>query len=94
VLNAAMVPESLLSAFLHEYGHAEYRITHQDKYDEIASEVTAIRRSLELLGNEGFPELAYREAANVKEMTDSEPYKSAVARLVNDPLWVKYANVQ
>lgn len=93
VLNKKMVPESLLSTFFHEYGHAKYLVTHQLHPDEIASETEAIRYSLEALANEGFINLAYREAENAKQMAKEEPYKTAVARLANDPLWEKYARV-
>jgi hypothetical protein len=93
VLNKKMVPENLLSTFFHEYGHARYLVTHQLHEDEVGSEREAIRFSLEALTNEGYINLAYREAENVKEMAKEEPYKSAVARLVNDPLWNKYGRV-
>jgi Zn-dependent peptidase ImmA (M78 family) len=93
VLNKKMVPESSLSTFFHEYGHARYLVTHQLHEDEIGSETEAIRFSLEALSNEGYINLAYREAENVKEMAKEEPYKSAVARLANDPLWKKYGHV-
>jgi hypothetical protein len=93
VLNRKMVPESLLSTFFHEYGHAKYTVTHRRHPDEIASEAEAVRFSLEALASEGYPNLAYREADNVQHMAKEEPYKSALARLANDPLWRKYAHV-
>lgn len=93
VLNKGMVLESLLSTFRHEYGHTKYQATHQAQADEIASETEAIRYSLEALANEGFESLAYREAQNVMQMAGVDPYKTAVARLANDPLWKKYARV-
>lgn len=93
VLNKSMVPESLLSTFFHEYGHAKYEVAHQLHPDEIASEMEAIRYSLEALTSEGFTDLAYREAENVKQMANAEPYKTAVARLATDPLWKKYARL-
>ena len=40
----------------------------------------------EALGNEGLDELAYREARAFTEMVD-EPYKSAVARIADHPIW-------
>jgi Zn-dependent peptidase ImmA (M78 family) len=96
VLNKRMVPESLLSTFFHELGHTKYEVKHplhDDADDQIASETEAIRFSLEALTNEGFVDLAYREAENVKQMANKEPYKSAIARLANDPLWKKYGRV-
>ena len=93
ILNRAMVPESLLSTFLHEYGHTLFRDEHGPNPSEVASEVEAIRFSLEALVAEGFDEMAYREANNVKQMAGKEPYKSAVACLQTDPLWRKYARL-
>jgi len=46
---------------------------------------------LEALGNEGLDELAYREARALTEMVD-EPYKSAVARVADHPIWKKYSS--
>jgi hypothetical protein len=80
-------PESLLSTFFHEYGHTNYLVEHHDKEDEVASETEAIRFSLQALENEGYPNLAYREAESVKGMAGATPYKEAVANLKSDPLW-------
>jgi len=46
---------------------------------------------LEALGNEGLDELAYQEARAFAEMVD-EPYKSAVARIADHPIWKKYSS--
>ena len=93
VLNQDMLPESLLTTFLHEYGHTIYRDT-QPVFDEIDSEVEAIRYSLATLENEDLADLAYREAAAVLSMATEDPYKTAVARLASDPLWIKYSRVR
>lgn len=90
VLNMKMVPESLLSTFFHEYGHCRFALEHRDGFDVVASEVAAIRCSLEALTAEGYPELAYREAQCVRQMSVAEPYKSAVAILSSDPIWQKF----
>jgi hypothetical protein len=74
-----MAPESSLSSFLHELGHATYMRTHPNGAEPVAAEMAAILFFLEALGNEGLDELAYREARALTEMVD-EPYKSAVAR--------------
>lgn len=87
MLNEDLSPENLLSTFLHEYGHARYRAAHLDQFDEIASETEAIRYSLKALVEEGFPKLAHREALKIQQMAHVEPYKSAVLRLANDPVW-------
>jgi hypothetical protein len=88
VLNMQMVPESLLSTFFHEYGHARYNLEHpQHEVDVVASELAAIRYSLEALASEGYPELAHREAQCILDMAVAEPYKSAVAVLSSDPIW-------
>ena len=92
VLNKAMLPGSLLSTFLHEYGHALYRVAHSDVFDPIQSEVFAIRYSLQALETEGLQWLALDEAAAVARMASDEPYASAVAKLRDDPFWQKYAS--
>jgi hypothetical protein len=53
--------------------------------------MAAILFFLEALGNEGLDELAYREARALTEMVD-EPYKSAVARVADHPIWKKYSS--
>jgi hypothetical protein len=53
--------------------------------------MAAILFFLEALGNEGLDELAYREARALTEMVD-EPYKSAVARITDHPIWKKYSS--
>jgi len=53
--------------------------------------MAAILFFLEALGNEGRDELAYREARALTEMVD-EPYKSAVARVADQPIWKKYSS--
>lgn len=90
VLNKNMVAESILTTFTHEYGHALYRRAHVHDFNEIDSEVAAIRSSLTILPKEGFEPLAYREAKAINEMADKEPDKSAVEKLKTDPLWRKY----
>lgn len=91
VLRQDMTPESLLTTFFHEYGHACYEREHPGAVNEVNSEVAAIRSSLELCVAEGCEELAYREAKSVKEIAANEPYRSAVAKLADDELWRKYA---
>jgi hypothetical protein len=90
VLRENMIAESLLTTFFHEYGHASYQREHPGEVNAVDSEMVAIRKSLELCVTEGFEDLAYREAKSIKEVADSEPYRSAVARLANDELWRKY----
>ncbi|MEI9479690.1 MAG: hypothetical protein WCO26_24395, partial [Deltaproteobacteria bacterium] len=41
----------------------------------------------------GLGHLAYREAKAVKEMSSKEPYKSAVIKLAEDPMWRKYSQL-
>lgn len=91
VLNRNMVPESILTTFTHEYGHAQYRVAHPNDFQEIGSEIAALKSSLTILPSEGFEYLAHREASAFKEMARDEPYRSAVARLAADPLWRKYS---
>lgn len=90
VLNKAMRAESLLTTFLHEYGHALYRSSRPEPFDRVESEAFAIRHSLQALEAEGQAELAFQEAAAVAQMASAEPYLSAVARLRDEPLWQKY----
>jgi hypothetical protein len=90
VLNKAMRAESLLSTFLHEYGHALYRSAQPDPFDPIESEAFAIKHSLQALESGGLSVLAFQEASAVAQMASVEPYRSAVARLCNEPLWQKY----
>jgi hypothetical protein len=90
VLREGMLPESIVTTFFHEYGHAQYELGHA-VVDIIESEVAAIRSSLELCVVEGIEELAYREAEAVRAMAVDEPYRSAVERLKGDALWRKYS---
>jgi hypothetical protein len=92
VLREDMPPESLLTTFFHEYGHACYEIEHPGAINEVDSEVAAIRSSLELCVAERVEELAYREAKSIKEIAADEPYRSAVEKLADDKLWRKYAS--
>ena len=91
VVNGKMAPESSLSSFLHELGHATYMRAHPNGAERVAAEMAAILFFLEALGNEGLDELAYREARALTEMVD-EPYKSAVARIADHPIWKKYSS--
>lgn len=91
VINRSMVPESILTTFTHEYGHAQYRIVHPNDFREVDSEIAPIKSSLIILPSEGFEYLAYREASAFKEMAREEPYRSAVQRLAAYPLWRKYS---
>ena len=84
VVNGKMAPESSLSSFLHE-------LAHPTGAEAVAAEMAAILFFLEALGNEGLDELAYREARALTEMVD-EPYKSAVARIADHPIWKKYSS--
>ena len=93
VINKAMVPESILTTFLHEYGHALYRYTSSGEGNPIDSETEAIRFSLAALDAENLGYLAYREAEAAKKMSYQDPYKSAVMRLSKDPMWKKYSNL-
>jgi hypothetical protein len=95
VINQNMVPESILTTFFHEYGHACYRhenANSKGKIDAVSSEAEAIRFSLATLTSEGLDYLGYREAASIKNMAEQEPYKSAVTKLARDPNWRKFAN--
>lgn len=101
VLNLGMKPESLVQTLFHELGHARYNSISPaaeinalsgspDVQREIDSEATAIKFSLESLAACD-EELAYREAAAILEMSKAEPYKSAVAKIANDPIWKRYS---
>jgi len=92
VLREDMTPASLLTTFFHEYGHACYEREHPGAVDKVDSEVAAIRSSLELCVAEGVEELAYSEAKSVKEIAANEPYRSAVEKLADDELWLKYSS--
>jgi hypothetical protein len=91
VVNGKMAAEGSLSSFLHELGHATYMRTHPNGAEAVAAEMAAILFFLEALGNEGLDELAYQEARAFAEMVD-EPYKSAVARIADHPIWKKYSS--
>ncbi len=92
VINQAMVPESKLTTFLHEYGHSLYRHSTPGEPNETDSEAEAIRFSLAALDAEELGYLAHREAEAVKRMASREPYKSAVKKLTPDPMWRKYSH--
>jgi hypothetical protein len=92
-IREGMVPESILTTFFHEYGHAKYDLSRPADFNVIDSEVAAIRNSLELCAVEGLEELAYREATAMKTMAVDEPYRSAVERLKDDALWRKYSRM-
>jgi hypothetical protein len=91
VVNGKMAPESSLSSFLHELGHATYMRAHPNGAEPVAAEMAAILFFLEALGNEGLDELAYREAQALTEMVD-EPYKSGVAQIAEHPIRKKYSS--
>jgi hypothetical protein len=91
VLNQDMLPDSIASTFLHEYGHALHRNSKAGSIDWVESEIDAIKFSLSALSEEGLDDIAYREAATVLQMTSDEPYKSAVSRLSEDPVWKKFS---
>ena len=91
VVNGTMAPESSLSSFLHELGHATYMRSHSYGAETVGAEMAAILFLLEALEKEGLDELAYREARTISEMT-AEPYKSAVAQIANHPIWKKYSS--
>lgn len=91
VLHKGMRPESLLPTFLHEFGHAQYRVSVPEPFDHVASEVAAIAHSLESLARENLDDLAYQEARAIVEMSSAEPYRSAIQRLASHQLWVKYS---
>jgi hypothetical protein len=94
VLNQAMLPESILTTFLHEYGHALHRYSASREWNIVDSEAEAIRFSLAALDVEGLAYLAYREADAVKRMASNEPYKSAIKKLAGDAHWRKYARLE
>jgi hypothetical protein len=71
-----MVSESILTTFTHEYGHAQYRVAHPNDFQEVDSEIAAIKSSLTILPSEGFEYLAYREASAFKGMARDEPYQA------------------
>jgi hypothetical protein len=93
VINQAMIPESILTTFLHEYGHALHRYSTPSAWSRVDSEVEAIRFSLATLDSENLSQLAYREADAVKNMASEEPYKSAITKLAENPVWRKYARL-
>ena len=93
VLNRLMTAESKLCTFLHEYGHLLYAKSHCGEIDVVASEVEAIRFSLEALEREGYPDLCRREAIAVQQMATAEPYKSAVVILSQEPIWQRYTEL-
>jgi hypothetical protein len=88
-----LAPESLLTTFFHEYGHATYEKDHRVTADVIESEMAAILTSLQLCLDEGLEPLAYREADAIKKITATDPYKTAVERLAANLLWRKYARL-
>ena len=92
VVNGKMAPESSLSSFLHEFGHATYMRSNPNATEEVAAETAAILFLLEALEKEGLDELAYREARVITEMAAAEPYRSAVAKIANHPIWIKYSS--
>ncbi|MEI7827947.1 MAG: hypothetical protein WCI87_09185 [Euryarchaeota archaeon] len=59
VINQAMVPESILTTFLHEYGHALYRYSASEVWDPIDSEAEAIRFTLVALDSENLAQLPH-----------------------------------
>lgn len=89
-LNQNMRPESLLSTFFHEVGHARYRVSHAATFDHVESEVEAIVHSLESLAAENLDWLAFQEVQAVIQMGSAEPYLSAIQQLAAHPLWRKY----
>lgn len=91
VLNKNMPPEKLLTTFLHEFGHARYRVSHTGSFSSVDSEVAAIFHSLESLASEGLHDLARQEARAVVAMGIAEPYKSAIEQLAAQPLLMKYS---
>jgi hypothetical protein len=93
VLNKAMRPESLLTTFFHELGHAEYRLANKGRFSDIDSEASAILFSLGTLAKENLEDLAVQEAKAVCEMGASEPYKSAIAIIDKDRTWQRYSRL-
>jgi hypothetical protein len=85
-----MRPESILTTFLHEFGHVRYLYELKDKPNEVEAEKHAISFSLEFLDSRGWTKLAQEETAAIEKMADQEPYKSAVDLLANDVNWQKY----
>ena len=51
-----------------------------------------MRTLLGALEKEGLDELAYREAQVITETATAEPYRSAVAKIANHPIWIKYSS--
>src|SRR6185437_5453585 len=70
---------------------SQYRLAHPGDFDDVASEIAAIKSSLTLLPKEGLESLAFREARAIREMANRDPYRSAVQRLADDPIWIKYS---
>jgi len=94
VLNQAMVLESLLATFLHELGHAKYKSTDSETWNEVDSEVAAVIQSLCSLHDEGFPHVARREAQALIEMSRDEPYLSAKLKIQEHPIWQHSLDIQ
>ena len=92
VVNGKMAPEIALSSFLRELGRATYMRANPNATEEVAAETAAILFLLEALEKEGLDELAYREARVITEMAAAEPYRSAVAKIANHPIWIKYSS--
>ena len=92
VVNGKMAPEIALSSFLRELGRATYMRSNPNGTEEVAAETAAILFLLEALEKEGLDELAYREARVITEMAAAEPYRSAVAKIANHPIWIKYSS--
>jgi hypothetical protein len=92
VVNGKMAPEIALSSFLRELGRASYMRSNPNGNEEVAAETAAILFLLEALEKEGLDEVAYREAQVITEMAAAEPYRSAVAKIANHPIWIKYSS--
>lgn len=95
VINRTMRPESMVSTFFHELGHAVFEATHAKPWKEIDNEAFAIAYSLRCLHQHGLDLLARSEAASVQEMATADPYKGAVSKLQAEKngWWVKYAHL-
>jgi hypothetical protein len=92
VVNGKMAPEIALSSFLRELGRASYMQSNPNGNEEVAAETAAILFLLEALEKEGLDEVAYREAQVITEMAAAEPYRSAIAKIANHPIWIKYSS--
>lgn len=92
IINKAMKQESIISTFLHEYGHALYRVKHRKNFNEGDSEYEAMKFSIITLHQEGLDQIAKSEISALIEMAKNEPYKLGVEKLKREKIWKDILN--